>query len=336
MKRNWFIAAAVASLLQIGSLPAAAQYQTTGEFERLTPEFDRIVPPDAKIEIVASGFAWSEGPVWRKQGGFLLFSDAPNNVINRWTEEDSITVYLRPAGWIWGPPEGKREHGSNGLIEDFNGNLLIADHGNRLIARLDETTWTKTILADNYQGKKFNSPNDMVQHPDGSIYFTDPPYGLEGIQNSPLRELDISGVYRISPTGEVTLLTDEFTFPNGIGLSPDGKTLYVASTTQPAIIKAYDVQPDGSIANGRVFFDPATLNRRGGFDGMVVDQEGRVWATGPGGVLVIAPDGRHLGTIITGRGSANVTFGEDGTTLFITSGPNLLRIRGLNTKGIGF
>src|SRR5690606_16034364 len=192
--------------------------------------------------------AWSEGPVWRKQGGFLLFSDAPNNVINRWTEEDSVSVYLRPAGWVWGPPEGRREHGSNGLLEDSEGRLLIADHGNRQVVRLDETTWSKTTLADNYQGKKFNSPNDLVQHPDGSIYFTDPPYGLEGIQNSPLRELNISGVYRISPTGEVTLLTDEFLFPNGIGLSPDGRTLYVASTSQPAVIKAYDVQPDGSIA----------------------------------------------------------------------------------------
>ena len=336
MRRNWFVAAAAALFLHIGSLSAAAQFETTGEFERLTPEFDRIVPADAKIEIVASGFAWSEGPVWRKEGGFLLFSDAPNNVINRWTEEDSISVYLRPAGWVWGPPEGRREHGSNGLIEDAEGRLLIADHGNRQIARLDETTWSKTTLADNYQGKKFNSPNDLVIHPDGSIYFTDPPYGLEGIQNSPLRELDISGVYRISPTGELTLLTDEFLFPNGIGLSPDGGTLYVASTSQPALVKAYDLQPDGSIANGRVFFDPQQLGRRGGHDGMVIDQEGRVWVTGAGGVLVLGADGTHLGSILTGRGSANVTFGEDGSTLFIASGPNLLRIRGLNTKGLGF
>jgi gluconolactonase len=317
--------------------PLAAQFQTIGGFERLTPEFDAIVPVTAQVEILATGFAWSEGPVWRKEGGYLLFSDAPNNVINKWTEADSISVFLRPAGWIWGPPEGRREHGSNGLIEDGEGRLLIADHGNRQIARLDETTWTKTTLAGNYQGDLLNSPNDMIVHSDGSIFFTDPPYGLQGGQNSPLKELDFSGVYRISPTGELTLLTRDHPFPNGIGLSPNERTLYVASTGQPGNIMAYDLQADGTIANGRIFFDPAVaLGRPAGHDGFVVDQAGNLFASGPGGILVISPEGKHLGTIQTGRGSANAEFGEDVTTLFITSGPNLLRVRGLNTKGIGY
>jgi gluconolactonase len=315
--------------------PVSAQFQETGGFARLTPEFDRLVPATAKVEIVASGFAWSEGPVWRKAGGYLLFSDAPNNVINRWTEADSISVFLRPAGWVWGPPEGRREHGSNGLMEDLEGRLLIADHGNGQIARLDETTWTKTTLADNYQGAGFHSPNDLIVHSNGSIYFTDPPYGLHGIHNSPLKEMEYAGVYRLAPDGTVTLLTSDLRFPNGIALSPDERTLYVATTAEPPQVMAYDVQADGSVANGRVFFDPASVGR-GGHDGMVVDQSGNLFVTGPGGILLIAPDGRHLGTIETGRGSANATFGEDGSTLFITSGPNLLRVRGLNTKGIGY
>ena len=336
MRYNRFVARVLPAIALLAAAPLSAQFQTVGGFERLAPEFDQIIPADAKIEVIASGFAWSEGPVWRKEGGYLLFSDAPNNVINRWTEEDSITVFLRPAGWIWGPPEGRREHGSNGLIEDREGRLLIADHGNRQIARLDETTWTKTTLAGSYEGKLLNSPNDIIVHSDGSIFFTDPPYGLQGIQNSPLKELDFSGVYRISPTGELTLLVDDLVFPNGIGLSPDERTLYVSTTAQPGNILAWDLAADGTIANRRVFFDPQSIGRRGGHDGFVIDQAGNLFTSGPGGILVVSPEGRHLGTIQTGGGAANAEFGEDGSTLFITAGSNLLRVRGLNTKGLGY
>lgn len=343
MRKNWLVALALVAAVSLGSHPLAAQFQTIGGFDRVTADFDRIFPATAQVEIIASGFAWSEGPVWRKEGGYLLFSDAPNNVINKWTEADSVSVFLRPAGWVWGPPEGRREHGSNGLLFDAQNRLLIADHGNGQIARLDETTWTKTTLADGYQGEGFHSPNDMVLHSNGSLYFTDPPYGLQAGLNSPLAELDYSGVYRLSPEGVVTLLTRDIPFPNGIGLSPDERTLYVSNTqgnaTTPAVIMAYDVQPDGAIANGRVFFDPAPLRgqgRQGNPDGMAIDQSGNVYVTGPGGIVVVAPDGRHLGTVLTGRGSSNAEFGEDGSTLFITSGPNVLRVRGLNTKGLGY
>ena len=331
----WLFVAA----LTIGVSRAVAQSGAPiGRIERLDPAFDALVPRDARIEQLADGFAWTEGPVWRKSGGYLLFSDIPNNTINRWKDGQGITVFLRPAGFTGPIPLG-RELGTNGLTFDSHDKLVMADHGNRQIARLNDSNFTKTTLADRYDGKRLNSPNDLVFHPNGDLYFTDPPYGLDGTNSNKAKELPFNGVYRLKPNGELTLLTKDLTFPNGIAISPDGRTLYVAISdgTKP-LWMAYDIQADGTIARGRVFFDPAPLvaqGRIGSPDGMKVDRNGNLFATGPGGVFVISPQGKHLGTIITGERTANVAFGDDGSTLYMTADHKLMRIR-LSTKGLGF
>jgi gluconolactonase len=309
-----------------------------GRIERLDPAIDALVPRDARIEKLAEGFDWTEGPVWRKSRGYLLFSDIPNNAINRWKDGEGITTFLRPAGYAGATPFG-RELGSNGLAFDSHDRLVMADHGNRQIARLNDSIFTKTTLADRYEGKRFNSPNDLVFHPNGDLYFTDPPYGLDGLDENKSKELPFSGVYRLKPSGEVTLLTKELTRPNGIAISPDGRTLYVAvSDGKKPLWMAYDIQPDGTIARGRVFFDPAPFvaqGRLGSADGMKVDARGNLFATGPGGVFVFSPAGKHLGTIVTGERTSNVGFGDDGSTLYMTCDHKLMRIR-LSTKGLGF
>jgi gluconolactonase len=317
-----------------GGQPAAP----IGRIERLDPALDALVPRDARIEKLAEGFAWSEGPVWRKSGGYLLFSDIPNNAINRWKEGEGITLFVRPAGYS-GPTPFGRELGSNGLTFDSKDRLVMADHGNRQIARLNDSIFTKTTLADRYEGKRFNSPNDLVFHPNGDLYFTDPPYGLDGTNDSKAKELPFNGVYRLKPNGELTLVIKDLTYPNGIAISPDARTLYIAvSDGSKPVYMAYDIQPDGTLARGRVFFDPAPLvaqGRIGAPDGMKVDRNGNLFATGPGGVLVFSPDGKHLGTILTGEITANLNFGDDGSTLYMTANHKLLRIR-LSTKGLGF
>lgn len=328
-----------AGVLALGCASAGTHVSaTTGRIERLDPALDALVPPDARIETLAEGFAWTEGPVWRKSRGYLLFSDIPNNAINRWTEKEGISVFLRPAGYAGATPAG-RELGTNGLAFDTRDRLVMADHGNRQIARLNDSIFTRTTLADRYEGKRLNSPNDLVYHPNGDLYFTDPPYGLEGINDSKVKELPFNGVYRLTPGGELTLLTKALTFPNGIAISPDAHTLYVAvSDGRKPVWMAYDIQADGTIARERVFFDAAPLaaqGRAGSPDGMKVDAHGNLFATGPGGVLVFSPAGKHLGTIMTGELTANVGFGDDGSTLYMTANHKLMRIR-LSTRGLGF
>jgi gluconolactonase len=332
------LASAAALALVLAGCRSARSVPVAGDVERLDPAFSALVPPDARIELLAEGFDWSEGPVWRRSGGYLLFSDVPRNTIYRWDEERGLTVFLRPAGYTGPEPPG-RELGSNGLTLDAHDTLVIADHGNRRVARLDESNYTKTTLADRYEGKRLNSPNDLVYRSNGDLYFTDPPYGLDGLNDNPAKELAFSGVYRRTPAGELTLLTQELRFPNGIALSPDERTLYVAnSDPDHPVWMAYDVREDGTVAGGRVLFDATPLVRRGlkGLpDGLKVDRQGNLFATGPGGVLVITPEGRHLGTITTAQATANCAFGDDGSTLYMTSHSRLLRIR-LGTRGAGF
>lgn len=317
---------------------AAPQFSTIGTVERYTDALDALVPPNARIEMLADGFAWSEGPVWLRDGGYLLFSDIPNNTIYRWDDLSGLQVYLRPAGYMWADPPGA-ELGTNGLAVDAEGRLLMADHGNRQIARLDSTNFTRTTIADRYNGKRLNSPNDLVIRSNGDVYFTDPPYGLEGLNENPNKELRFNGVYRVRTNGEVSLLSDELTYPNGIAFSPDERTLYVAnSDPKRPIWMAFDVTPDGMTSNGRVFFDATQLvdqGKRGMPDGMAVDRAGNIFATGPGGVLVFSPQGEHLGTISTGELIANVTFGGDGSVLYMTSDNLLARIN-TTTVGTGF
>ena len=317
-------------------------YPTIGSVERLDAGLDALVPPDATLDVLAEGFDWSEGPVWVPAGGYVLFSDIPPNSIYRWKEGEGHRLYLQPSGYTGEEARGG-EVGSNGLVLDAEGRLVLAQHGDRRIARLDAPldapTPTYTTLADRYDGKRFNSPNDLVYHSSGALYFTDPPYGLEQQMDDPAKEIDFQGVYRLDPDGTVTLLADDLSRPNGIAFSPDEQTLYVAnSDPERAIWMAYDVEPGGSIANGRVFFDATAFvqdGKPGLPDGLKIDQQGNVFATGPGGVLVFAPDGTHLGTLDTTQATSNCAFGNDGSTLYVTADMYLLRIR-LNTKGDGF
>ena len=311
-------------------------YPTFGKVERLDPAFNKLVPPGAKLEKLAEGFTWSEGPVWIRDGGFLVFSDVPKNTVFKWKEGEGISEFLNPSGYTGSTPRGG-EPGSNGLTVDSKGRLVLCEHGDRRVARLEKDR-TKTTLADRYLGKRFNSPNDLVYKSNGDLYFTDPPYGLEAANNDPKKELPCNGVYRISKKGEVTLLTGELTYPNGIAFSPDEKTLYVAvSDPKQAIWMAYDVKPDGTIANGRIFFDAtAKVKEAPGLpDGMKVDKKGNLFATGPGGVFVFTPDGKHLGTINTGEPTGNCAWGDDGSTLYIMANHYLSRIK-TSTIGKGF
>ncbi|MHB1559118.1 MAG: SMP-30/gluconolactonase/LRE family protein [Isosphaeraceae bacterium] len=311
---------------------------TLGTIERLDARFDRLVPADARVERIAEGFDWSEGPVWDKQHGYLLFSDVPLNTVFRWQDGKGVSVFLKPSGYTGATPRGG-EPGSNGLLLDAQGRLVLCQHGDRRVARLGEGN-TFTTLADRYMGKRFNSPNDGAYKSNGDLYFTDPPYGLLGLNRDPAKELDFNGVYRISAAdGTVTLLTKEMTFPNGIAFSPDEKTLYVAnSDPKKAIWMAFPVKEDGTLGPGRVFADVTSSvspAKKGLPDGMKVDAAGNLFATGPGGVLVFAPDGTHLGTFATGEATANCGWGEDGTVLYITADMYIGRVK-LTTKGKGF
>lgn len=300
--------------------------------------FLALVPAGTKIEKVVSGFDWAEGPIWRRNGGYLLFSDIPKNTIYRWDAKGGLTVFLRPAGWTVPNPPG-RELGSNGVKIDGQDHVVMADHGNRQIARLDEANYTKVTLAARYEGKRLNSPNDLIVARNGTIYFTDPPYGLKGLDRDPAKELDFNGVYRLDPDGRLTVLTRDLSFPNGIALSPDEKTLYVSvSDAQHPLWMAYPVRGDGGIEAGHVFYDAMPLVKQGlkGVpDGMVVDRQGNIFAAGPGGVVVLSPEGRHLGTISIDGPVSNCAFGEDGSTLFVTANHDLLRVR-TRTKGQRF
>jgi len=245
-------------------------------------------------------------------------------------------VFLKPSGLLT-PTPGFREEGSNGLALDGQGRLLLAQHGERRIARYENGKFT--ALADRFEGKRFNSPNDLAVRRSGEIDFTDPPYGFEKMNESPLKELPFSGVFRLATDGKITLLTKSINLPNGIAFSPDEKVLYVAvSDGKASRIMAYDVQADGGIAGERVFFDALPLETAGGkgsCDGLKVDRAGNLWATGPGGVLVISSAGKHLGTLATGVPTANCGWGEDGSTLYITANNMLLRVK-THTKGAGW
>ena len=317
----------------------APSYPAIGRVEAATPQFTTLMGANPVIEKLGEGYQWSEGPVWIPNGDFLLFSDVPANKMYRWSEADGVSVFLDPSGYDGPAPDDFREPGTNGLIRGPGNTIIAADHGSRALVRIDLATKAKTPIVERYQGKRFNSPNDLVLAKSGAIYFTDPPYGLEGLNDSPLKELPHNGVYRLDPDGKVTLLHAGMSFPNGVILSPDEKTLYVAnSDPNRAVILAFDVGADGGISGERVFADmtaEAKAGRKGLPDGMAIDRAGNLFATGPGGVHVLAPDGTRLGLIVTGTAVANVKFGDDGRTLFLTSHNMLARVR-TRTTGLGF
>jgi gluconolactonase len=313
--------------------------KTLGTIERLDPAFDKLIGKEAQLEVLAGGFAWVEGPVWvPREGGYLLFSDIPNNSVFKWQQGKGISLYLRPSGYN-GRRTDLKEPGSNGLLLDSEGRLILMQHGNRRVAR-QEKDGKITVLVDKYKGTRLNSPNDGVFKSNGDLYFTDPPYGLmvKDKPGFPGQDLDFCGVYRLSKKGTLTLLTKEMSKPNGIAFSPDEKTLYVAnSDPDKAIWMAFPVKKDGTLGKGRVFFDATKWvgKKKGLPDGMKVDQKGNLFATGPGGVLVFTPKGKHLGTIATGVPTSNCGWGDDGTVLYVTADKDLCRIK-TKTKGKGF
>jgi gluconolactonase len=330
----------VSSILVIAAAAALAQrtsnYPTIGQVVRSDPAFTRLVPEGARIEVLASGFAWAEGPVWVKDGGYLLFSDIPRNSVMKWTPQDGATLFLKPSGFT-GIVDYGHEPGSNGLTIDAQGRLISCEHGDRRVSRL-ETNGGKRTLADNYEGKRFNSPNDVIVKSNGDIYFTDPPYGLPRNWDDPRRELDFCGIYRLSTNGKLTLLNRELTRPNGLAFSPDEKILYVANSDPArAVWMAYPVKDDGTLGPGRVFADVTSMvgKHKGLPDGMKIDRDGNLFAGGPGGIHVYAPDGRLLGRIDTGEATANCTWGDDGATLYMTADMYICRIK-TNTKGAGW
>ncbi len=306
-----------------------SRYEFTGSIERLDDDLDDLIPQDAKLEILATGFDWSEGPLW--MGDYLLFSDVPANKIYRWSETDSISIFLDPSGYL-GTRKDKREPGSNGLALNPQGQLILCQHGERQVARM-ASDLSKPIAAyvqivNAFAGQRLNSPNDIVFNSAGEFYFTDPPYGLDPWDD---KQLDFQGVYKFDTRKKLTLLVDTLSRPNGIGLSPDQKTLYVAvSDPEKARYYAFELGGNGLIKSGKMILDVTEMigdELPGLPDGMAVDSKGNLWATGPGGVLVISPEGKHLGTINTGVATANCAFNDDESVLYVTADMHLMRIR---------
>jgi gluconolactonase len=324
-------------LVALANSPIVSPLGAQPVIRRMDPDLDKVLSPTAKIEKIASGFQFVEGPVWFRPGGHLLFSDIPANVIMQWLPRVGAKVF-REHIYAGEYPPGKLV-GSNGLTVDAEGRIVMAEHGNRRVSRIAQDG-KLTVLADRYEGKRLNSPNDVVVKKNGDIYFTDPPFGLlnpgQGLDNAPknqLRELDFNGVFRITPAGRIEAVAKDLSLPNGLAFSPDEKTLYVADSASKSW-RIYDVKADGSLANGRVFFDASKESGEGLPDGMKVDTAGNVWAAGPGGIRVISPRAKLLGIIPFPETPANCAWGDaDGKTLYVTAQTSLYRIK-TNITGI--
>ena len=315
------------------SKTSAEKPHTSSHIEVFDPALEAIVDPNVEWEILASDFQWAEGPTWDKHREQLYFTDVPANKAYVWKESRGAEVFLDPSGSD--ATEGFREPGANGLLYVDTNRLLLANHGLRAVQMLNLEDQSRQNLIDRFDGKKFNSPNDLVMSSDGHIYFSDPPYGLAGLNDSPMKEQSHNGVYRLSPAGDVELLTDALTFPNGVSLSPDETTLYVAqSDPQQPVVFAIDINGNAPKAP-EIFFDmkPYMSEAAPGLpDGFAMCETGDMFVTGPGGVFILSPDGQVLGRILTGSATANCAFGEAGRTLFITAQDRLLRIP---TKALG-
>lgn len=325
----------IATGLLAGCQGSAAAPVTNPVLKSFDPKFADLIDPSAGFEVLSSGYTWSEGPAWDRARNVLYFSDVPENVAYRWSAADGTTVFLDPSGGE--ASEGFREPGSNGLWYTQNGELIICNHGTRRVERLNLETMERAAVVDRFEGKPLNSPNDVVEAADGTLYFTDPPYGLEGLNASPLKEQHNNGVYRLRPGGALSQIVSDMTFPNGVALSPDESKLYVAQSDPDApIIRELGLDADGEVTSDRILFDAKPLldeGKPGLPDGMAISTDGTLFATGPGGVLVIDPDGTLLGIIDTGSATANCAFGEDGSVLFITAADRLLRMQ-TQAKGV--
>ena len=304
-------------------------YPAMGELVLDDAAFSKLFPAGARLEVIASGFDWTEGPVWDRWNEWLLFSDVPQNTVYRWREGIGVDVYLKPSGYT-GRVNYVNGLGSNGLAFDARGRLVSCEHGDRRISALEHEGGKRT-LTDNYQGKRYSSPNDLCIKSNGDIYFTDPPYGLPNQGEDTRRELPYSGVFLLRASGEVVLLTQELARPNGIALSPDEKTLYVAnSDAKKALWMAYPVEASGTLGAGRVVADVTSMvsQHKGLPDGMKVDKNGNLWASGPGGIHVMTPTGKRLGRIETYQASANCAWGgAGGSVLYVCADMYLCRIQ---------
>jgi gluconolactonase len=311
------------------------------DIQKLDPALDGIVAADAKLERVATGFnKWTEGPVWTHDGT-LLFAEIPANNIDLWVPGKGASVFMHPSGYEGAEPYKGPEPGSNGMTLDPDGRISVAGHARRNVWRM-ETVDPKTqitVLADSYQGKKLNSPNDLVYKSDGSLYFTDPPYGLPTqADNEPMKELSVNGIYRLPGARQhkpgappdrdkLELIVKDLPRPNGLAFSPDEKFLYVADSGKKLWMR-YRVQPDGTVTDGMVFLDPSNDPAPGVPDGLRVDKKGNIYSSGPGGVWIITREGKHIGTIKVPEVVSNVAWGDkDGKTLYITASTTIFRIK---------
>lgn len=311
---------------------SSSKYTKVGELERLDPAFDAIVSPHAKAEIIADGYDWSEGALWIDKDSMLLFSDVPKNTVYKWTEAKGAEVYLTPSGYTDTIPRGG-ETGSNGLTLDNAGNLVLCQHGNRQIARMDSPLSDPkpvfTTLAGKYKDKRFSSPNDAVFNSQGEVFFTDPPYGLEKGMDDPKKELPYNGVYKAKPNGDVILLVDSISRPNGIALFPGEKKLLVASSDgEKPNWYIFDIDGD-KLVNGRIFYSAADREKTwpGLPDGFRIDKSGNVYASGPGGIYFFNSEGKLLGKLKLPAATSNCSLSGDEKTLYITNDMNVLRFK---------
>jgi gluconolactonase len=330
MKKSLIFLAVLASV----ATSMMGQQADVGKIVRNDPALDKLVSPGTKIEKLRGGFRFIEGPVWVNAGSYLLFSDLASNAIMKWSSDGNVSVF-RKAVFAGSYPDGV-QIGSNGLTLDKQGRLVAAEHGNRRVSRT-EKDGTISVLADRYEGKRLNSPNDLVCKSNGDIYFTDPP-GLyrtypEG-PSAPKRELDFAGVYRVTAPGKLELATKEVPYPNGIAFSPDEKKLYVASSRPEKFWMVFNVEANGSLSGGKKFFDATNIPGEGVPDGMKVDRMGNIYATGPAGIMIFTPAAKLLGTVELPEIPANLNWGDsDGKTLYITARTSLYRIR-MNVAGV--
>lgn len=313
---------------------------STPPIERLDPALDQIVPAQPALEKIATGFTWTEGPIWAP-AGYLLFAEIPSNSIRKWAPGAGVSIFMQPSGYKGAALYGGPEPGSNGMTLDSRGRLTVAGHAQRDVWKLEQIDPTAqvTVLADSYQGKKLNSPNDLVFKSDGSLYFTDPPYGLRTQKDSdPEKQLEVNGVYRIPDALDqkpgtppdhthLQLLIKDLPRPNGIAFSPDEKYLYVNNSEPKKLWMRYTVKPDGTLSDPKLLFDASSDTRPGAPDGMKVDQQGNIYSAGPGGVWIFSPDGKHLGTIDMPEKVGNVAWGDsDHKTLYIAASSSIYRI----------
>jgi gluconolactonase len=342
--RKLLVAGSLVLAAFAGALAAAEQAVPMTKIEearidRWDPAMDAIVPKDWKIEKLAEGFGWAEGPIWVKTGNYLLFTDVPGNKMWKWSEQGGLEKFLDPSGAANPDPAIWREAGANGLAILDARTILLADTGSRMIQKLDLKSKKKKPVAALFDGRKFSSPNDVAKSKSGVLFFTDPPYGFAKGDEAPQKEISFNGVYRMGRDGKVTVIEQELSRPNGVALSPDETTLYVTqSVPTRAIVMAYSLDKKGNVTGKKLFHDFTDLVGRenpGLPDGLTVAADGTIFTSGPGGILVLSPEGKRLGRISDGKATANCKFGDDGKTLYLTSHNMLARIR-LNVAGAGF